>query len=91
MQEQFHNRGNGQSFINNTFSFKEMINGKGDKFTYAEKIQAAEDFAQTGLAFNADLGSFGIAYMNEKVGGIGFRINDKIIILAPFIIILKEL
>ncbi|MDC3337097.1 DUF5723 family protein [Flavobacteriales bacterium] len=59
-------------------SFREMINGNGDKFTYNEKIEAAENFAQTGLAFNADLGSFGIAYMDEKLGGIGFRINDKI-------------
>ena len=59
-------------------SFKDVINGNGDDFTYAEKVQAAQDFANTGLAFNADLGSFGIAFMNEKVGGIGFRINDKI-------------
>lgn len=59
-------------------SFKDVINGNGDDFTYAEKVQAAQDFANTGLAFNADLGSFGIAFMSEKVGGIGFRINDKI-------------
>ncbi len=47
-----------------------------NKFTYNEKIQAAKDFTDAGLAINADLGIFGFAFTHEKIGGIGFRINN---------------
>jgi len=59
-------------------SIKETIRGEGDNFTYSEKVDAARDFANSGLAFNADLGSFGFSFMSEKVGGIAFRMNDRI-------------
>ena len=48
-----------------------------NKFTYQEKVQAAQDFANSGLAFNVDYGSIGFSVMTEKLGGIGFRINDR--------------
>lgn len=53
---------------------------KGDsaaKFTQQQKIDAAKDFTNSGFSINADLGSFGFAFQNEKVGGIAFRINDR--------------
>jgi hypothetical protein len=53
------------------------IKGNGSDFTRAEKIQAARDFTETGFSFNADLGSFGIAFTGKKLGGIGFRVNDR--------------
>ena len=59
-------------------SFKDIINGEGEDFTYQQKLAAAQDFANEGIALNADLGSLGFSYMNEKLGGIGFRINDRI-------------
>lgn len=58
-------------------SVKDMIRGEGEDFTYNQKIEAAKDFANSGLAFNADVGSIGFSFMNEKVGGIAFRINDR--------------
>ena len=48
-----------------------------NKFTYNQKIQAAQEFANSGMAMDLDLGSFGLAFNNEKFGGIGFRINCK--------------
>jgi hypothetical protein len=59
-------------------SIKETIRGEGSDFTYQEKVEAAKDFANSGLAFNADFGSFGFSFMSEKFGGIAFRMNDRI-------------
>lgn len=51
---------------------------EGANFTYDEKVQAAKEFADAGLAFNLNYGSFGFAFSGEKFGGIAFRINDNI-------------
>ncbi|MBL4704958.1 MAG: hypothetical protein JKY54_10575 [Flavobacteriales bacterium] len=59
-------------------SFMQSIKNKADEFTYQQKIDAAKDFANSGLAFNADLGSIGFSFMTEKFGGIAFRVNDRI-------------
>lgn len=56
---------------------RETIKGNGSDFTRPEKIQAARDFTETGFSLNADIGSFGIAFTGEKLGGIGFRVNDR--------------
>ncbi len=58
--------------------FSSLIRGENQEFTQQQKIQAAQDFANEGLAMNLDYGSIGAAYMNEKIGGIGFRINDRV-------------
>lgn len=52
--------------------------GKTEPFTYDQKVQAAKDFTDAGLAINMDFSTLGFAYHNEKVGGFGFRINDRI-------------
>ena len=49
-----------------------------ETFTYEDKIQAAKDFAEGGLAMNVNYGSFGFAYHTDKFGGIAFRINDNV-------------
>ena len=49
-----------------------------NNFTYNQKIQAAQEFANSGMAIDLDFGAFGFAYNNDKFGGIGFRINDQI-------------
>ena len=48
-----------------------------EDFTHAEKVQAGQDFANAGLAFNVDFGSFGGAITLNKFGGLAFRINDR--------------
>ncbi len=58
--------------------FKAMIQNKSaTDFTYDEKVQAAKDFADAGLAFNADFSAIGAAFTSDKLGGIAFRINDR--------------
>ena len=60
-------------------AFSSAITGDSmSNFTYDEKLNAAQEFANSGMALDFDLGSFGFAYNNEKFGGIAFRINDQI-------------
>jgi hypothetical protein len=59
--------------------FKNAIQNKTTAdWTQEEKKQAGQDFANSGLAVNGDLGTFGFACANENVGGIAFRINDNV-------------
>ncbi len=51
-------------------------------WTLEEKKQAGRDFANSGIAVNGDIGSFGFAFATEKLGGIAFRINDNVNIYA---------
>ena len=51
---------------------------EGAAFTYDEKLQAARDFAGSGLAMNLDFGSLGMSFATDKFGGIAFRVNDNI-------------
>lgn len=58
--------------------FKNIIQSKSaEDWTIEEKRQAGKDFANSGLAINADIGSFGFAFSTEGFGGIAFRINDN--------------
>jgi hypothetical protein len=47
-----------------------------DSLTRDEKLEYAKDFTDLGFAMNANFGSFGFALTTDKLGGIGFRIND---------------
>ena len=59
-------------------AFSATISGDSlSTFTYDEKLKAAQEFANSGMALDMDLGSFGFAYNDEKFGGIAFRINDQ--------------
>lgn len=58
--------------------FKNIIQQKSvENWTIDEKRQAGRDFAESGLALNADIGSFGFAFNSEVFGGLAFRINDN--------------
>ena len=57
---------------------RSMITGDLASFTYDEKIQAARNFTDAGFALNMDYGSIGFAFHGENLGGIGFRINDRV-------------
>ncbi len=60
-------------------AFTSMISGDSlSTFSYDEKLSAAQEFANSGMALDLDLGSFGFSYNNESFGGIAFRINDQI-------------
>ena len=59
-------------------AFSATISGDSlSAFTYDEKLKSAQEFANSGMALDMDLGSFGFAYNDEKFGGIAFRINDQ--------------
>ncbi|MFH1320681.1 MAG: DUF5723 family protein [Bacteroidota bacterium] len=59
---------------------KESItNFESEKFTYQEKVDAAQAFTEAGFAINVDLSLFAIAVQpNEKVGGFAFGIRERI-------------
>jgi hypothetical protein len=58
--------------------FKDMIQQKTTStWTLDEKREAGRDFANSGLALNGDVGSFGFSFATEKFGGIAFRMNDN--------------
>jgi hypothetical protein len=48
-----------------------------DDLTYAEKIQAGQDFTSSGFAVNVDIQSIGMALITEKAGGFAFGIKDR--------------
>lgn len=58
-------------------TIKDMVNGGGSDFTQQQKKDAARKFTETGATFNANLGSFGAAFITKHAGGFGFRINDS--------------
>ncbi len=53
-----------------------LITGNNTTLSYAQKIQAVNNFTQSGFTLNADLGSFGLALNTKVAGGFAFRIND---------------
>ncbi len=48
------------------------------RLNYAQKIKAAENFANEGFQFEGDLSLLGVAFQNETIGGIGFRITERV-------------
>ncbi|MFL5727862.1 MAG: DUF5723 family protein [Cytophagaceae bacterium] len=46
-------------------------------FTYQQKIEAAQNFANKALSINADVNWFGISYQNDKIGGFAFGIRES--------------
>ncbi len=57
-------------------SMVDLITGNNTGMSYAAKIQAVNNFTQSGFTMNADFGSFGIAVNTKIAGGFAFRIND---------------
>lgn len=57
---------------------RNMFSKDAKSFTYEEKIAAARNFTDAGFALNFDYGAMGFAFYNEKFGGLGFRINDRV-------------
>ncbi len=64
--------------------FRNILGGKSPKFSLEEKRQAAKDFSNSGIAYNMDIGWAGAAIMTDALGGIGFRINEKMQFYSKF-------
>jgi hypothetical protein len=56
---------------------KDLIYNNADNFSLLQKREAAKDFTKTGFSINANLGTFGAAFITKHIGGFGFRINDS--------------
>lgn len=64
--------------LNNFYqSFKGAIMNNGDTLNWAQKRDAAADFAEKGVNMFVNLNWFGISYQNEKLGGIAFNIRES--------------
>jgi len=57
---------------------KQSFSGNYNDLTYAQKLNAAQDFTKTGFALNGSIGTFGFAFMHPKAGGFAFRMNDNV-------------
>ncbi|MCD4664136.1 MAG: DUF5723 family protein [Bacteroidales bacterium] len=48
------------------------------KFTSGERQQAVENFTDSKLQFNGNVSGFGISFQDEKIGGFGISVKEKI-------------
>ncbi|MBL7963440.1 MAG: hypothetical protein JNM31_06310 [Flavobacteriales bacterium] len=56
---------------------KPLLGAEADKFTFAEKQQAAKNFTNTALAMNGDVRAVGFSIATAKAGGFAFHIADR--------------
>ena len=65
-----------QNLAKNLFSFNALQGG--DSLTAAEKLQAAQDFANSGIDLRADVLALGLAITPSRaVGGFGLAVRDR--------------
>jgi len=56
----------------------ELFNA-GDSFTYDEKQEAVENFSNTKLRFEGNVGAFGLSFQDEKIGGFAFSMKERMV------------
>ncbi|HLV41737.1 MAG TPA: DUF5723 family protein [Brumimicrobium sp.] len=56
---------------------KNQMTGNGTGFDFNQQMNAAGDYAESGIAVNASFNWFGAAYQSEKFGGIAISINEN--------------
>jgi len=56
---------------------QDILFNKETHFTAQEKITAAEEFANSKFAINADVAWLSFAYQNDKFGGIAFTVRER--------------
>ncbi len=54
-----------------------IMNYNNDSLTYSEKMQAAQDFIEEGLALNADVMALGFSVNLGNAGGLAFAVRDR--------------
>lgn len=50
----------------------------GNDFTREEKDEAVKNFTETKLQFEGSMGGVGLSFQDDKIGGIGFAIKERI-------------
>src|SRR6185312_6331550 len=68
-----------RSQINQTY-----INFSGGNLTAAQKIAAANEFANQATSLNVGMNWLGVAYQNDKAGGFAFTIRDDFRYFSQF-------
>lgn len=67
-----------ENFINLRKSISNSISGNSDEgFNMEEQREAVANFAEKGIAINANYNWFGFAYQGEKFGGIAVQVREK--------------
>ncbi|SFT54309.1 hypothetical protein SAMN05216474_1207 [Lishizhenia tianjinensis] len=67
-----------QNFINLRTAISNEITGNSEEgFNLTEQKEAVANFAEKGIAMNANLNWFGFAYQGEKFGGIAVQVREK--------------
>jgi hypothetical protein len=68
---------NSERLSNATNSIIDRARGNNAPLDFQKQLDAAGDFAEAGIAINADLSYFGISYQDEKLGGIGIAVREN--------------
>ncbi len=56
----------------------ELFSSSNTKFNSEEKQTAVQDFTETKLQFEGNMGAVGLSYQDEKLGGFGFAVKERI-------------
>jgi hypothetical protein len=56
----------------------ELFNSSDDKFTTEEKEEAVQNFTETKLQFEGNVNGVGLSYQDDKIGGFGFAVKERI-------------
>ena len=60
-----------RQFVNELFNADKV-------FTSEEKQQAVEDFTNTKLQFEGNIGGIGVSFQDEKIGGFAFTVKERL-------------
>src|SRR5690554_1100208 len=64
--------------LKNAFTgIKNQISGNSSGFNFEQQRNAAADYAESGIAINANFNWFGASFQSEKFGGIAISINEN--------------
>lgn len=58
-------------------SIRDQISGKNEGFDYKKQLNAAGDYAESGIDIAAKFNWLGVSYQSEKFGGIAFSITEN--------------
>lgn len=56
----------------------ELFSSSDENFTYEEKQEAVQNFTETKLQFEGNVSGIGLSFQDEKIGGFGFAIKERI-------------
>ncbi len=56
----------------------ELFSSNDSKFTKEEKADAVQNFTETKLQFEGNMSGAGLSFQNDKIGGFGFAVKERI-------------